>query len=201
VLNLGSVRFDRQTKSYQKEGIHEFDGLFIPNLLGTDPVDIDFQDELSIYNPNIIEDEAFKIGMGARIGLELEYKTPEKPRKRRLMGMGKSISKSKEKLDKVDEENISNTIYLTYIQGLDNVPGNTTRPFVSIGYMHDFHDYFDIGLSASYGGFNNLALGTFFAVNIAHHVKIGLSSDNISALFVPRTATGFDISTNFSVSF
>jgi hypothetical protein len=201
VLDIGSVRFDQNTKSYQKQGTHKFEGIFIPNLLGADPVNIDFEDEASLYNPTIVENEAYSVALPTKIGIELEYKTPEKPRTRRLMGMGRNISDSKKKMAETDESNISNTIYFTYIQGLNDMPGNTTRPFVSIGYMHDFHDFFDIGLSAAYGGFNNLAIGSFFAINIAHTLKIGFSSDNLSALILPKTATGFDISTNVSLSF
>ncbi len=203
VLNLGSVTFKNNVKTYSKEGSHRFEGIFIPNLLGASPANLEFEEEASIYNPVITEDESFSMGLGARFGLELQYKTPEKPRTRRAMTMARSIKKGKERQAKQKEYegNISNTVYFTYIQGLDEQPGNTTRPFVSIGYMHDFHDYFDIGVSAAYGGFNNLALGAFFAVNIAHHVKFGLSSDNLSAIIVPKTATGFDIATNFSVSF
>jgi hypothetical protein len=201
LLDVGAVKFDKNTVSYKKQGVHDFDGIFIPNLFGVDPNELNFEDELSIYNPQIVENESFTMGLGSRFGLEFQYKTPEKPRKKRAMTMARNIGKSKEKISNVDESNISNTVYFTYIQGMDEQPGNTTRPFFSVGYMHDFHDYFDIGVSAAYGGFNNLALGTFFAVNIAHSVKFGLSSDNIGAIILPRTATGFDISTNFSVSF
>ncbi len=201
LLNVGAVKFDKSTVSYQKQGVHQFDGIFIPNLFGFDPSQLNFEDELSIYNPQIVENESFTMGLGSRVGLEFQYKTPEKPRKRRSMTMARNISKSKEKIDNTDESNISNTVYFTYIQGLDEQPGNTTRPFFSVGYMHDFHDYFDIGVSAAYGGFNNLALGAFFAVNIAHSVKFGLSSDNIGAVILPRQTTGLDLSTNFSVSF
>ncbi len=201
LLDVGAVQFDQNTTSYRKTGTHKFEGIFIPNLLGNDPVNLEFEDEASVYNPDVVQDEAFSMALPTRIGLEFQYRTPEKPRKRKMTGMSKNIGKSKEKLEKVDESNISNTVYFTYIQGLNEQPGNTTRPFVSVGYMHDFHDYFDIGLSVAYGGFNNLALGSFFAVNIAHSVKFGLSSDNLSALIAPKTATGFDISTNFSVSF
>jgi hypothetical protein len=203
VLGIGAVTFDQNTKSYQKSGVHKFEGQVIPNLLGTDALTLDLQDDLSVYNPDIIEGESYTVGLPTKIGIELEYKTPEKPRKNRLSKMSRNIQSSKKKIEKAKETegNISNTIYFTYIQGVNDNPGNTTRPFVSIGYMHDFHDYFDIGISAAYGGFNNLALGSFFAFNIGHTVKFGFSSDNLTALILPKTATGFDIATNFSLSF
>lgn len=192
LLDIGSVTFSENTTSYQKSGTHRFEGVFIPNLLGTDPVDINFDEELSLYEPTIVEGESYSVALPAKLGLEFEYKTPEKKRRSKPKKNG-SIEG--------DPGNISNTIYVTYIQGLNDQPGNTTRPFLSVGYMHDFHDYFDVGLSMAVGGFNNFAVGSFFAVNFGHHVKIGFSSDNIGALIIPKTTTGFDIATNFSLSF
>ena len=203
LLDVGSVNFNTNTKSYQNSGSQRFEGALVPNLLDADEISIDYNEDLSVYHPDVVEGESYSVNLPTKFGIEFEYKTPEKPRKKRLQGMSRNISESKKKIAKAEESegNISNTVYFTYIQGLNEAPGNTTRPFFSVGYMHDFHDYFDIGLSASYGGFNNFALGTFFAVNIGHSVKIGFSSDNMTALILPKTATGFDIATNFSVSF
>jgi hypothetical protein len=80
------------------------------------------------------------------------------------------------------------------------MPGATTRPFFGLGYNHDFHKFFDAGLSMSVGGYNRFAVGSFFSMNIAQTVKLGFSSDNLSSYVLPRYSTGVDFAVNFSVS-
>ncbi len=183
VLDIGSVRYTDDITNYAKQGDTTFTGIEADNLFANQGSG--FQDFINSLQKQLEPVETrggdFTMALPTRFSLEVQYRTPEKKRN--------------------DRRYVSNSIYLTYIQGLNTQPGNTTRPYVSLGYMHDFHSWFDVGGLVSYGGFNNFALGAFFAVNIMESAKFGLASDNLTAWLFPKEGTGLDVSMNLSFSF
>lgn len=179
ILDVGNIHYTQNTSSYEGKGKMRYEGMIIGNLFGDQRYDGDSLAEA--LNPVVIHGRPFRMPLGTKIALEAEIKTP--------------------KIGRDDREYVSNAIFLTYIQGLNNMPGATTRPFMAIGYNHDFHRVFDGGFSASMGGFNKLAFGTFFSLKFGTGVKWGFSSDNLTAFILPGYGTGIDFSTNFSVSF
>ena len=183
LLDVGYVTYKNDITNYSKAGDTTFTGIEADRLLaGQGSGFTDFVNSLQTQlEPIETQGGEFTMGLPAKLSLEVQYRTPEKNRK--------------------DRRYVSNSIYLTYIQGLNNQPGNTTRPYVSLGYMHDFHTWFDIGGLVSYGGFNNFALGAFFAVNILESAKFGIASDNLTAWVLPKEGTGLDVSVNLSFSF
>jgi Family of unknown function (DUF5723) len=183
LLDLGQVKYTKAIKNFEKKGDTTFQGIEAEQLLSGQGAGFeDFVNELQIqFEPTESEGGDFIMALPTRISLEFQYRTPEKKRR--------------------DRRYVSNSVYLTYIQGLNSQPGNTMRPYVALGYLHDFHSMFDVGGLVSYGGFNNFALGAFFAVNIMESVKFGMASDNLTAWVLPKEGTGLDISINMSVSF
>ena len=183
LLNIGSVKYTDNIKNFTKAGDTSFVGIEADNIFAQQGAGFqDFINDLQVQlDPVETEGGDFVMALPTRFSLEVQYRTPEKKRN--------------------DRRYVSNSIYLTYIQGLNNQPGNITRPYVSLGYMHDFHSWFDVGGLLAYGGFNNFALGAFFAVNILESAKFGLASDNLTAWILPSESTGADVSMNLSFSF
>ncbi len=183
LLDVGSVTYTSDIRNFFKSGDTTFKGIEADRLLSQQGGGFeDFVNDLQVQlDPIETEGGDFTMALPTRLSLELQYRTPEKKRN--------------------DRRYVSNSIYLTYIQGLNNQPGNTMRPYVSLGYMHDFHSWFDVGGLVSYGGFNNFAFGAFFAVNVMESAKFGIASDNLTAWLLPSEGTGADISVNLSFSF
>jgi len=179
VLDVGRIRYTQNTTRYSKSGYAHYDGLAVSNFFGGATVSTD--SIASVFNPDISHGQSYLMPLDTKISIEGEFKTTKKDRK--------------------DRDYVNNAIFFTYIQGLNNMPGTTTRPFLSIGYNHDFHKFFDAGALVAFGGFNKFTVGSFFSLNIAHVVKWGLSSDNLIAFIAPNYGTGIDIATNFSISF
>ncbi len=182
-LDIGSIKYTDNITNFQKAGDTTFTGIDAESIFENQGSGFqDFVNDLQAQlEPVETTGGDFVMGLPTRFSIEVQYRTPEKKRS--------------------DRRYVSNSVFLTYIQGVNNNPGNTTRPFVSLGYMHDFHSWFDIGGLVSYGGFNNLAVGAFFAVNILESFKFGIASDNLTAWVLPKEGTGLDISTNLSFSF
>jgi hypothetical protein len=179
ILDVGAIKYTKNTNTYQKSAKVRYDGMAIDRLFGDNAFNGDSM--ASIFTPDKTQGDSYSMPLDTKICLEGEIKTSRK--------------------DKKDREYVSNAIFFTYIQGLNNMPGATTRPFLSLGYNHDFHKFFDAGVCATMGGYNKYTFGTFFSLNIAHVVKLGFSSDNLMAFIIPGYGTGIDFSTNFSVSF
>lgn len=179
VLDLGGVSYYKGTRSYTKTGSGHYEGLVIDNLFGGSKQNLDSAN--AIIDANKTRGGTFYMPQGSKVCVELEYKTPKK--------------------DKGNNHYTSNSIFLTYIQGINKYPGATTRPFLSLGYNHDFHKFLDAGLMMSYGGYNNFALGSFLSLNFNNSFKIGLSSDNLTALIAPKAGTGIGFAANCSLSF
>lgn len=181
VLDIGEVKYTKDARVFAKKGTFAYEGLIVGNLLG-DPRIEESRDSIQyIFKPQRTGDNSYVMPLSTRFIIQAEIKDPRDNGKH--------------------GERIANAVYITYAQGLTNLPGTTTRPFVSVGYNHDFHDIFAIGAAASYGGFNGLALGSFFSLKIAHTLKLGLGSDNLTAFFYKKLGTGIDFSSNFSLSF
>ncbi|MFN3405493.1 MAG: DUF5723 family protein [Cytophagaceae bacterium] len=179
LLDVGSIYYNNNTTNYQNQGGSRYEGLVISNLFGNTRFESDSAQQ--VFQPNINQNKSFRMPLGTKLCIEGEIKTP--------------------RIGKDDREFVSNAIFFTYIQGFNNMPGATTRPFFSVGYNHDFHRVFDGGIMGSIGGFNRYGLGAFLTLKLGKSVKFGLSSDNLVAFVMPEYGTGIDVATNFSISF
>ncbi len=178
LLDIGSVTYNANTVNYSKSGTYVYEGAIISQLFGNSQ----FSGlESSIYEPVKKINESFSVALPTRLLLQAEYKTP--------------------KVGQNDREYVSNAIFVTYIQGFKNIPGTTTKPYMSIAYNHDFHKHFDAGLLVGFGGLTNFNVGAFASVNILNTVKIGIGSDNLAAVIIPSVGYGGDVSLNASISF
>lgn len=182
IIDLGSVTYDKQTKTYSKNGEFKYEGAIVSQLFG----DVEFENQTDyIFSPDQTGGNSYDMLLGTKMLIQAELKTP------------KSEERDGEKRDL---EYVSNAFYITYIQGLRNAPGATTRPYLSVAYNHDFHKHFDLGAMVGYGGFNQLTMGAFMSINVANFLKIGFGTDNLTPLIIPNSGTGIDGSFSLSIS-
>jgi len=186
LLDVGGVKYVNDITSYEKQGSIRYKGLIISNFLGEPDLESQSDSIGSLFLPEPVPGGSYFMPSATRIIIQAEYKTATRGRTR--IDIQKNL------------EFTSNAFFITYIQGLNNMPGATTKPFFSIAYNHDFHKVFDIGVSAAVGGYNNLALGAFFSL-IVGGIKVGVGSDNLTALVYDKLGTGLDVSVNLSMAF
>ena len=179
LLDVGAVHYTRNTTTYEKQGNVNYQGLVIGNLFGDNQNNTD--SVTGLIKPTTIKGKGYTMPLGSRFCAQAEYRTLAK--------------------DAKDRQYSPHVFYVTYIQGLNNMPGATTIPFVSAGYRHEFEHMALIGGSVSYGGFNKLGVGAFASLNINRKISFGVFSDNLTALVLPSWGTGFSVGSNFTLSF
>jgi hypothetical protein len=177
VLNIGSIYYNKSTTTFQKAGTVHYDGMSIEGLFGGG---VDGDSLKKIFVPNTTKGGTFRMPLDTRISIQGQIKTSGKSKK--------------------DPADPGSAVFITYVQGLNNMPGATTRPFLSAAYNHDFNRFLDAGLLVSAGGYNKYALGSFISLNFSNVVKLAFSSDNLMAFVLPRYGTGLDLAFNVSVS-
>lgn len=93
------------------------------------------------------------------------------------------------------------TAILTYVQGLNNIPGATTRPYFVLGYSHDFGTVLNAGANLGYGGYNQMTAGIFSSVRLGFF-RLGIGSNNLLGYFFPRSlSAGADGSLRIALNF
>ncbi len=174
VLDIGSVSFSGNTKTYLGSGNFSFEGVIIDNVFNIDNVQPDsvFVDGLK---GDSIVGESFSVSLPTRLVIQVEKNIMSKD--------GKN-----------GKEYIKHGIYLTYIQGLKNAAGSTTKPYFSVGYSRSFKNILNVGPTMNYGGYSGFGLGMFLSVK-AGPFKIGAGTNTgLSYLLEPDAARGVDFS-------
>jgi len=158
VIDIGSVKFKSETYQYSRRTQIDFQGIPIRDIIKsndfnvTDYVETQFKGDqasaVSFTNP-----------LPTRLILQGEYKTQKSTKK-----------KNREYYDK--------RACLTYIQGFNNIPGATTKPFVSVGYNHSFNYVFTAGSTMQYGGYGRFGLGLNGSLRLGG-LRVGIGTTNI----------------------
>lgn len=182
VLDFGAVTYNQDVKTYEKKGKYIYEGAVISNFFGDPRYNAD--SITSLFKPTETSGGSYTMNLSTKVLLQGELK------------WGGNMDEELE-----DEEYQGHSLFLTYIQGLNNMPGATTKPYLSVAYNYDLNRMFDFGVSASMGGYNKYAVGAFFAFNFAHIIKFGIGSDNLMPLVQPKLGTGADVSVNLSLAF
>jgi len=178
VLDIGAVNYNKNLKSYAKMGTYRYEGMFIKNFFSVPEMNTDTL--AAVFEPVETEGNSFSVALPTRLLLQGELK-----------------------LGKKDDESLQpkHAFFFTYIQGFNQKPGGTKRPYLGVAYNYDLHEILDIGASAALGGYNRYAIGTFFSLNFFHTLKLGIGSDNLMPLIIKKSGTGIDVSLNASLSF
>ncbi len=178
LLDVGLVNYNQNLKSYAKMGTYRYEGMFIKNFFGNPEINTDTI--AAVFEPVETEGKSFSVALPTRLLLQGELKLGHK-----------------------EEESLQPThsFFFTYIQGFNQKPGGTKRPYLGVAYNYDLHEWVDVGVSGALGGYNKYALGAFLSLNLFHTVKVGIGSDNLMPLIIKKLGTGIDVSLNASLSF
>jgi hypothetical protein len=179
LIDVGTITYNKNVTNYKKSETLRYDGVLIEDLFGSRSINTDSIRTFFQVKPGTTG-EKFNMPLGSKLILQAEYKTNN---------------------DKDGDKYVDNAIYLTYVQGLNNMPGATTRPYFSVAYNHDFSKIFDLGISLGLGGYNIATAGMYFSLNLGNSVKFGLGSDNLLPLVAKKAGTGIDVSANMTLSF
>lgn len=174
VLDLGSVTFKNNTSSFYKIGNLTFEGIVLENLFD---------------GKNVRADSAFKENLKGQIDSNQTFSIPMPTRL--VFQLEKNISSS---VTGKGVEYIKHGIYLTYIQGLNNISGTTTKPYFSAGYSYSFKNIINVGPTVNYGGVGGFGMGMFLSCKIGHF-RIGAGSNTgLSYLIIPSVTKSLDVS-------
>ncbi len=179
ILDVGAVNYNQNLKSYAKMGNYRYEGMFVKNFFGNPEIHTDTLS--AVFEPVETEGKSFVVALPTRLLLQGELK------------LGKKRNE--------ESNQTAHSFFFTYIQGFNQIPGGTKRPYLGVAYNYDLHEWFDIGVSAALGGYNKYAMGSFFSLNLFHTLKMGIGSDNLMPLILKKSGTGIDVSLNASVSF
>ena len=180
LLDLGFINYSKNAssysinKSYRYEGVNLSDVISNPNNAGNGAGLEKIQNEFKPQENN----KPFNMSLPTRIVVQGEYIINKETPKGRPYKMG--------------------NVFLTYVQGVNNMPGGTTKPFVSAGYSHSIRTCLNVGATVAVGGYNNFMAGTFFSVR-GGFFRFGIGTSNV----LPLVGLGYgsDISMKWSMSF
>jgi hypothetical protein len=179
VLDLGAVNYDGDLRNFANEGSFRYEGLAFGGLFGDDRLEEAADSVLYIFEPEENE-QSYTMPLGAQLLLQGTYK---------MMAT-----------DAQGERFARNAFFLTYVQGFRNLPGVTKRPFVSLGYDHNFGNIFDLGATLGYGGYNRTVVGSFMNLTVGP-LRLGIGSENLLPLLFPDLGTGIDATGHASLTF
>lgn len=177
VNDLGSLKYFRNTLRFSKDTSLRFKGLIINKFYGGSQ-DVASTDSLaSLFVPDKARDYAYRIPLGARLIVQGRYE----------------LHKNRPGLQQM--------LFFTYVQGFQDLPASTRRPFFSLGYSNDVFSFLTLGVSAFTGGYNNFSLGGLVLFTFGNRVKLGIASDNFTPFINKDWGSGIDLSVNLSVGF
>ncbi len=159
VVDIGSVKFKEQTYQYSRRSQIDFQGIPIRDIIkGGGDFNVQKYIETE-FKGNQTSAVSFTNPLPTRLILQGEYKTQKSTKK-----------KNREYYDK--------RACFTYIQGFNNIPGATTKPFFSAGYNHSFNYVFTAGATAQYGGYGRFGFGLNGSLRFGG-LRIGIGTTNI----------------------
>lgn len=176
VTDIGEVNFNKNTSNFSHEGQHTYDGYDVDITRfarGQENwFEEDFSEEVLRYEET---NNSYKQSLGTKLILEGEVNLIERESSTH------------------NEDYTQSNFYVTFIRGFEDQLNATTRPYYSVGYMHDFWTVFNLSVSYGFGGYNRSMIGSFASLR-AGVFRIGAGSNNINALFDSSSATGADFS-------
>jgi hypothetical protein len=131
------------------------------------------------------------MSLPTRLVAQAEFSIDHDPERKGNLEYGKK--KFNKKYDK-------HTVFLTYIQGLNNMPGNSIRPLVSAAYAYSWGYVLNFGTSLSYGGLAGPGMGAFVSGRIGP-VRIGAGTSNFTGALFPKVGRGADYTINAVIAF
>lgn len=182
LVDVGGVRFKRNINNFQLNNQITFDGIQVPadpsNSLfgGADGIIDSLVNNFELNNTF----DKFSIPLPTRMMFQAEYKVP--------------------KIDKKGRKYNKHHFFLTYIQGFGEYGISTARPSFTAAYSHNLGQQLSMGLSASSGGYSGFGIGSFMSFKLGYY-RLGVGTNNLTALLFRSGGKGADISLNISTAF
>lgn len=171
LVDIGSVTYNKQVREVHVNETFRYEGSPFGDQIGNSPDLERIKEEFNGSNTS----GSFTKKLPTRLIFQAEYYI--------------------EKESKKETHYRANNFFLTYVQGFNNEPGATTKPFVSVGYTHGFHDLLNVGGSVQVGGYSGFGIGAFASIKAAW-MRFGIGTSNI--LSFASGGKGFDLSTRLS---
>ena len=165
VADIGSIKFTKKIYKVGTENTFRFKGLGLEEVLNPTA----FLDSLEqVFTPEIdsLGENSFSMPIGTRFSFMASW----------VFGKTTKINGPK-------------TLSLLYTQGFSERPGVTVNPKFTVGIHRPVFRHLLLGASASWGGFNNFALGGLIGVHF-QHFKFSAYSDDFTGLIFPESGTG-----------
>jgi hypothetical protein len=173
VIDAGKLYFKNDVNNFSNNTTYQFTGVSADLFQNGGPnVSFNFNDNL--LKP-VQTENAYSTPLGTKITFRAEYRLVESP-----------VSK-KDSLHTYFQHHL----FLTYVQGMQNIYNTTTVPNFSVGYMYSVKNILNVGLSAGFLGYNKFSLGPFISLKGGAFV-FSIGSNNLMALIAPGFGTGLD---------
>lgn len=165
LTDIGSIKFNSMVYRVSDDNTFRFRGLGLEDLVNPTA----FLDSLEkIFTPEIdsLGDNSFKVPIGKRLHFMLGWKL-------------------------VKENKFHGPVRLSflYLQGFSEQAGSTLYPEFSLAIHSSIFQYCVLGLNATWGGFNNFAMGGIIGMRFKDF-SLSFYSDNFTGFIFPNKATG-----------
>jgi hypothetical protein len=165
ISDLGSIKFNNTINRMTSSGSFKFTGFELEDIINPTA----FVDSLEqIFTPEIDYngEYSFRMPVGARLSFMGSW----------IYGRTKIINAPK-------------TLSIFYTQGFSENPGVTLSPKFTLAVNRPFGRHFLTGVSTTWGGFNNFAIGALAGMHFKHF-RFSVQSDDITGLIFPESGTG-----------
>ncbi len=162
-VDIGVINFEKGITNLNSNSIVGFTGLSREEADNPE----EFLDSIATsFEPDLQSKNSFKEPIGAKLSLMLSYK----------FGSNTKLSSDK-------------VAYIYYRQGFSEASGVTITPKIYIAANHIMFNHLNIGLSTSWGGFNQFSVGGLIGANFKKF-QFGIFSDDFAGFILPEKATG-----------
>jgi len=163
LTDMGSISFTKNVKELSSIGDFEFKGFNRQALID---LETSIDSLVSFLDADVSEAKEFRMNIGTKLSFMASYTFARK------------IAWGSER-----------RLFLFYRQGFAEAPGVTQTPKLSLAYNQVALKFLNIGMSTSWGGFNNFAVGILLGMKFKHF-QFGFHSDDFTGLIAPEHATG-----------
>ncbi|MFY0673572.1 MAG: hypothetical protein JXQ87_09205 [Bacteroidia bacterium] len=179
VNDIGSIRYGNgNVINISGSGNVSFDGVRV-NVFGLDSVRFNGDTLISRFEPEVTYND-FNVALPTRLTLSGEFGLNQKETRK-------------------GQEYFQHTIHFTYIQGFNKAVGNSTRPFVNVGYSYRLGNVLSTGVNTGYGGIYGFNIGGFVGLR-GGPFRISFSSNALLGGMAPQLAKGFDFRLNMALA-
>lgn len=180
ILDVGGVKFkDAEVWSVDQSKIFEGFEMGLTYYDNRAALTVD-PNELEI-TPDTLKGQTFSIGLPTRLLLHGEW------------GLG-------EKTDKREQVYAAHTLMLTYIQGLRQVPGGTTKPLLALAYKYNLANRLSMGSNISILSPSKFTMGAFLGLHTPSY-SMSIGSSTLLRPIMGRWVNGSDFTFNTSFTF